>query len=128
MHYATDGGITLNALGPEEPLVADGANDVNENSVVLRLMYRSGACARLFRMLFMGSVSAEPGGPARATNESRVRPLVPKIFYAADAMPTRTRAPKKAPTLTPTCAVVALLSEFDFNRRYANQANSRTYQ
>ncbi len=54
--------------------------------------------------------------------------LFKTIFYAADATPTRTRAPTKAPTLTPTCAAVALLSEFDFNRRYANQANSMAYQ
>jgi hypothetical protein len=36
----TDGGIALDALGPEEPLLAEGTNDVNENSVVTRLTYR----------------------------------------------------------------------------------------
>jgi competence protein ComEC len=59
MHYATDDGITLDALGPEEPLLADGTNDVNENSVVLRLTYRCTACARPFRMLFMGDAGAQ---------------------------------------------------------------------
>jgi len=59
MHYATNDGITLDALGPEEPLIADGANDVNENSVVLRLTYRCAVCARPFRMLFMGDAGAQ---------------------------------------------------------------------
>jgi competence protein ComEC len=59
MHYVTDDGITLDALGPEEPLLADGANDVNENSVVLRLTYRCTACVRPFRMLFMGDAGAQ---------------------------------------------------------------------
>jgi len=59
MHYATDDGVTLDALGPEEPLLADGTNDVNENSVVVRLTYRCTACARPFRMLFMGDAGAQ---------------------------------------------------------------------
>jgi competence protein ComEC len=59
MHYATDDGVTLDALGPEEPLLTDGTNDVNENSVVLRLTYRCAACARPFRMLFMGDAGAQ---------------------------------------------------------------------
>jgi hypothetical protein len=32
MRYVTDDGITLDALAPEEPLLANGANDVNVNS------------------------------------------------------------------------------------------------
>ncbi len=59
MHYVTNDGITLDALGPDEPLLADGANDVNENSVVLRLTYRCTVCARPFRMLFMGDAGAQ---------------------------------------------------------------------
>jgi competence protein ComEC len=59
MHYVTNDGVALDALGPEEPLLADGTNDVNENSVVLRLTYRCGACARPFRMLFMADAGAQ---------------------------------------------------------------------
>jgi competence protein ComEC len=67
MHYVTDDGVTLDALGPEEPLLADGSNDVNENSVVLRLTYRCTACARPFRMLFMGDAGAESEARMLAT-------------------------------------------------------------
>jgi beta-lactamase superfamily II metal-dependent hydrolase len=67
MHYATDDGVTLDALGPEEPLLADGANDVNENSAVLRLTYRCTACARPFRMLFMGDAGAQSEARMLAT-------------------------------------------------------------
>lgn len=59
MHHVTDDGITFHALGPAEPLLADGTNDDNENSVVLRMMYRCTACARPFRMLFMGDAGAQ---------------------------------------------------------------------
>jgi competence protein ComEC len=59
MHYATDDGVTLDALAPEEPLLADGPNDVNENSVVLMLRYRCGGCSRSFRMLFTGDAGAQ---------------------------------------------------------------------
>jgi competence protein ComEC len=47
-------GVAFDALGPSEPFFVDGKNDVNENSVVLRLTYRCPACARPFRMLFTG--------------------------------------------------------------------------
>jgi competence protein ComEC len=67
MHYVSDDGVTLDALGPEEPLLADGANDVNENSVVLRLTYRCTACARPFRMLFMGDAGAQSEARMLAT-------------------------------------------------------------
>ena len=67
MHYVTDDGITLDALGPEEPLLADGANDVNENSVVLRLTYRCTTFARPFRMLFMGDAGAQSEARILAT-------------------------------------------------------------
>jgi hypothetical protein len=40
MRYATDDGVALDALAPDEPLIVDGPNDVNENSVVLRMTYR----------------------------------------------------------------------------------------
>jgi beta-lactamase superfamily II metal-dependent hydrolase len=59
MRYVTDDGVALDALGPEEPLLADGANDVNENSVVLRLTYRCRVCTRPFRMLFMADAGAQ---------------------------------------------------------------------
>jgi competence protein ComEC len=67
MHYVTDDGITLDALGPEEPLFAEGTNDVNENSVVLRLTYRCTACARPFRMFFMGDAGAQSEARMLAT-------------------------------------------------------------
>jgi competence protein ComEC len=59
MRYATDDGVTLDALGPREPLLADGPNDVNENSVVLRLTYACRGCAHPFRMLFTGDAGAQ---------------------------------------------------------------------
>jgi beta-lactamase superfamily II metal-dependent hydrolase len=59
MRYATDDGVAFDALAPEEPLLADGPNDVNENSVVLMLQYRCSACPRPFRMLFTGDAGAE---------------------------------------------------------------------
>jgi hypothetical protein len=59
MRYVTNDGITLDSLAPEDPLLADGKNDVNENSVVVRLTYRCAACARPFRMLFMGDAGAQ---------------------------------------------------------------------
>jgi competence protein ComEC len=67
MHYVTDDGVALDALGPEEPLLADGTNDVNENSVVLRLTYRCTACARPFHMLFMGDAGAQSEARMLAT-------------------------------------------------------------
>ena len=50
--------VTLDALGPSEPFFADGANDVNENSIVLRVTYRCPSCARPFRILFTGDAAA----------------------------------------------------------------------
>jgi competence protein ComEC len=67
MHYVTNDGVALDALGPEEPLLAEGTNDVNENSVVLRLTYRCTACARPFRMLFMGDAGAQSEARMLAT-------------------------------------------------------------
>ena len=67
MHYVTNDGVALDALGPEEPLLADGSNDVNENSVVLRLTYRCTACAQPFRMLFMGDAGAQSEARMLAT-------------------------------------------------------------
>jgi hypothetical protein len=60
MRYATDDSVVLDALAPSEPLLADGPNDVNENSVVLRLTYRRADCARPFRMLFTGDPAPSP--------------------------------------------------------------------
>lgn len=47
MDYVTDDGVALVALGHEARLLADLANDVNENSLVLRLTYRCTARARM---------------------------------------------------------------------------------
>jgi len=46
--YATGDGVTLAILSPCGTLLADGKNDVNENSLVAMLRYRT------FRMLFTG--------------------------------------------------------------------------
>jgi beta-lactamase superfamily II metal-dependent hydrolase len=46
--FSTDDGVTFSVLSPCGALFADGKNDVNENSVVVMLVYRD------FRMLFMG--------------------------------------------------------------------------
>ncbi|HTJ25444.1 MAG TPA: DNA internalization-related competence protein ComEC/Rec2 [Candidatus Limnocylindria bacterium] len=59
MRYATPDGVVLDALAPEEPLLTDGPNDVNENSVVLRLTYRCSTCSSPFRMLFTGDAGAQ---------------------------------------------------------------------
>jgi competence protein ComEC len=59
MHYATGDGVTFDALAPEEPLLAEGRNDVNENSVVLMMTYRCVACGAPFRMLFTGDAGAQ---------------------------------------------------------------------
>jgi competence protein ComEC len=59
MHYATGDGVTFDALAPEEPLLAEGRNDVNENSVVLMMAYRCAGCPAPFRMLFTGDAGAQ---------------------------------------------------------------------
>ena len=59
MHYDTGDGVTFDALAPEEPLLAEGRNDVNENSVVLMMAYRCVGCATPFRMLFTGDAGAQ---------------------------------------------------------------------
>jgi competence protein ComEC len=59
MHYASGDGVTFDALAPEEPLLAEGKNDVNENSVVLMLTYRCPRCSAPFRMLFTGDAGAQ---------------------------------------------------------------------
>ncbi len=48
MHWRSDDGVTLDILAPTPPLLADTGDDVNENSIVLKL-----AC-RDFSALFMG--------------------------------------------------------------------------
>jgi competence protein ComEC len=59
MRYATGDGLVFDALAPSEPLLADGPNDVNENSVVLRLTYACPDCAHPFSMLFTGDAGAQ---------------------------------------------------------------------
>ncbi len=86
MHYVTDDGITLDALGPDEPLLADGTNDVNENSVVMRLTYRCGACARPFRMLFTGDAGAQ--SEARMLGCDRCRTHIWRGHGIADTLCT----------------------------------------
>jgi len=45
MHYATGDGVVFDALGPEEQLLAQGRNDVNESSVVLVMAYACAGCS-----------------------------------------------------------------------------------
>jgi competence protein ComEC len=75
MRYATDDGVMLDALSPQ-PLLTDGPNDVNENSVVLTLTYRCPRCARPFRMLFTGD----------AGTQSEARILATGVDLAADVL------------------------------------------
>ncbi|MEA2689167.1 MAG: competence protein ComEC, partial [Candidatus Eremiobacteraeota bacterium] len=61
MRWSSGDGVTLDVLAPSDPPIADGRDDVNENSVVLRLTYaREG---RVFRALFTGD--AGEGSEAR---------------------------------------------------------------
>ncbi len=52
MRWASDDGVTLDVLAPSDPPIANGRDDVNENSVVLRLTYVHDG--RDFRALFTG--------------------------------------------------------------------------
>jgi competence protein ComEC len=60
--WGTDDGVVLDVLAPSEPLLADTGDDVNENSIVLRLSYalRGG---RTYRVLLTGD--AGEGSEAR---------------------------------------------------------------
>jgi len=80
----TNDGITFDALGPAEPLLAESTNDVNENSVVLRLTYRCTACARPFRMLFMGDAGAQSEARMLATG-ANLEADVLKVGYHGSA-------------------------------------------
>ena len=51
--WSSDDGVTLTVLSPCGALLAGGANDVNENSIVAMLRYGT------FRMLFMGDAGFE---------------------------------------------------------------------
>ncbi len=51
--FGTDDGVRLDFLGPSLPLLAGTRNDINNNSLVFMLQYKS------FRMLFMGDAGAE---------------------------------------------------------------------
>ena len=51
--WRTDDGISLTFLGPTLPLIAGSRNDINNNSIVCMLEYKS------FRMLFTGDAGAE---------------------------------------------------------------------
>ena len=52
MRWASDDGVTLDVLAPSDPPIADGRDDVNENSIVLRLSYAHDG--QVFRALFTG--------------------------------------------------------------------------
>ncbi len=53
MRWSSDDGVTLEVLAPSAPLLADTGDDVNENSIVLRVSYVPHNRTR-FRALFMG--------------------------------------------------------------------------
>ncbi|MBV9973483.1 MAG: DNA internalization-related competence protein ComEC/Rec2, partial [Candidatus Eremiobacteraeota bacterium] len=61
--WRTDDGISLTFLGPTLPLIAGSRNDINNNSIVFMLEYKS------FRMLFTGDAGAE--AEERILNEGR---------------------------------------------------------
>ncbi len=62
MHWTSGDGVTLDILAPSLPFLADTGDDVNENSIVLRLSYRL-RDGRTFRALFTGD--AGEGSEAR---------------------------------------------------------------
>lgn len=76
MRYATDDGVILDAVAPEDPLFTGGTNDVNENSLVVRLSYRCTGCTRPFRMLWTGD----------AGSQSEARMLASGADLAADVL------------------------------------------
>jgi beta-lactamase superfamily II metal-dependent hydrolase len=96
MHYVTNDGVALGALGPEEPLLADGTNDVKENSVVMRLTYRCSACARPFRMLFMGDAGAQ----SEARMLAPARTSKPTSLRSDTTVPPTRRRPRSSPRST----------------------------
>ena len=51
--WRTDDGVWLTFLGPSLPLITGSRNDINNNSIVFMLQYKS------FRMLFTGDAGAE---------------------------------------------------------------------
>jgi len=89
MRYATDDGGAFDVLAPEEPLLADGPNDVNENSVVLKMTYRCSSSSHVFRLLFTGDAGAQ----------SEARMLANRDDLYAD-VPAFS---KSAITVRPTC-------------------------
>jgi DNA internalization-related competence protein ComEC/Rec2 len=62
MRWQTDDGVVLDVLAPSEPFLAETGDDVNENSIVVRLSYRL-ADGRTYRALFTGD--AGEGSEAR---------------------------------------------------------------
>ncbi len=51
--WRTDDGVSLTFLGPTRPFISGSRNDINNNSLVFMLQYKS------FRMLFTGDAGAE---------------------------------------------------------------------
>ncbi|MBV8689819.1 MAG: DNA internalization-related competence protein ComEC/Rec2 [Candidatus Eremiobacteraeota bacterium] len=51
--WRTNDGVTLTFVGPRRPLISGTRNDINNNSIVFMLQYKS------FRMLFTGDAGAE---------------------------------------------------------------------
>jgi competence protein ComEC len=62
MRWASGDGVVLDVLAPTEPFLVDTGDDVNENSIVLRLSYRLPE-GRTYRALFTGD--AGEGSEAR---------------------------------------------------------------
>jgi beta-lactamase superfamily II metal-dependent hydrolase len=60
LRWTSDDGVTLDVLAPSDPPIADGRDNVNENSVVLRLSYAHDS--RVFPALFAG----DPGEAQRS--------------------------------------------------------------
>lgn len=53
MRWSSNDGVTLETIAPSDPPLTDTGDDVNENSIVLRLSYATREGTR-FRALFMG--------------------------------------------------------------------------
>ena len=62
MRWASDDGVVLDVLAPSMPFLAETGDDVNENSIVLRLAYQL-SDGRTYRALFTGD--AGEGSEAR---------------------------------------------------------------
>ena len=95
-------GVTVDVLGPSEPLIADGRDDVNENSVVVRVTYlRKGAPP--FRALFTGDAGS--GSERRLlANGTDLRAQFLKVGHHGSRFAT---TPEFVSAVSPSVAVIS---------------------